>query len=172
MIGLASQANHDWLAQHGVIPVAYGDGVEERIRQAAPVVSAFIDTVGGGYVELALRLGVSPARIDTIADFAAVAEHGVKAEGNAAGASAAVLAELAGLITAARLSCRSRPRSRSRRSRTPIASWRAGIRAGRSSLFPDGGRRQTSPAARLLPQIGVLQRRRDCAAQRHRQARA
>ena len=99
VIGLASEAQHAWLAHHGVVPVNYGDGVAGRIRQAASPVDAFIDTIGGEYVELALELGVIPARIDTIANFAAVAKHGVKGEGNAAGASAAVLAELAGLIT-------------------------------------------------------------------------
>src|SRR5712675_915615 len=84
VIGLASPANHEWLAGHGVIPVAYGDGVADRIRQAAGKVDAFIDTFGPDYVELALQLGVQPSRIDTIANFGAVAEYGVKAEGNAA----------------------------------------------------------------------------------------
>jgi NADPH:quinone reductase-like Zn-dependent oxidoreductase len=97
-IGLASPANHAWLAGHGVIPVAYGDGVADRIRQAAGKVDAFIDTFGADYVQLALDLGVEPSRIDTIVRFDAVAEHGVKAEGNAAGASAGTLAELARLI--------------------------------------------------------------------------
>jgi NADPH:quinone reductase-like Zn-dependent oxidoreductase len=103
VIGLASHANDDWLASHGVIPVAYGDGVADRIRAVAPTVDAFIDTFGAGYVQLALDLAVSPARIDTIANFTAVAEYGVKAEGNAAGASAATLTELAGLIAAGEL---------------------------------------------------------------------
>jgi len=104
VIGLASEPNHEWLRGHGVIPVSYGDGVADRIRAAAPDgVDALIDTVGGGYVELALELGVAPERIDTIADFEAVAKHGVKAEGNAAGASAQTLAELAGLIADGKL---------------------------------------------------------------------
>jgi NADPH:quinone reductase-like Zn-dependent oxidoreductase len=98
VIGLASQANHEWLAGHGVIPVVYGDGVADRIRQADGKVDAFIDTFGADYVQLALELGVEPSRIDTIVRFDAVGEYGVKAEGNAAGASADVLAELAGLI--------------------------------------------------------------------------
>jgi NADPH:quinone reductase-like Zn-dependent oxidoreductase len=98
VVGLASPVHHDWLAAHGVIPVSYGDGVAGRIRSAADHVDAFIDTVGGGYVQLALELGVAPERIDTIADFAAVSRYGVKGDGNAAGASATVLAELAALI--------------------------------------------------------------------------
>ena len=81
VIGLASAANHTWLADHGVIPVAYGEGVADRIRAASGgKVDAFIDTFRGGYVDLALELGVAPDRIDTIIDFAAVAKHGVKTE--------------------------------------------------------------------------------------------
>jgi NADPH:quinone reductase-like Zn-dependent oxidoreductase len=41
--------------------------------------------------------------VDTIANFPAVQRYGVKAEGNAAGASASVLAELAGLVAAGEL---------------------------------------------------------------------
>ena len=99
VIGLASEVNHEWLADHGVIPVAYGEGVAGRIRVAAGgKVDAFIDTFGAGYVELALDLGVQPDRIDTIIDYAAAQKYGVKTEGNSAAASAGVLAELAGLI--------------------------------------------------------------------------
>ena len=99
VIGLASEANHQWLADHRVTPVAYGAGVADRIRAASPGgVDAFIDTVGTGYVELALELGVAPERIDTIADFAAPAKYGVKLEGTAAAASSEVLAELAAMI--------------------------------------------------------------------------
>jgi NADPH:quinone reductase-like Zn-dependent oxidoreductase len=103
VIGLAGPANHDWLTGHGVIPVSYGDGVADRIRQAAAKVDAFIDTHGADYVELALGLGVEPSRIDTIVRFDAVQQYGIKAEGNAAGASATVLAELAGLVAAGEL---------------------------------------------------------------------
>jgi NADPH:quinone reductase-like Zn-dependent oxidoreductase len=97
-LGLAGEANHDWLRDHGAIPVTYGEGVAERILQVADHVDAFIDTFGGDYVDLALELGVPPSRIDTIANFAAIQEQGVKGEASAAGSSAEVLAELAGLI--------------------------------------------------------------------------
>jgi NADPH:quinone reductase-like Zn-dependent oxidoreductase len=103
VIGLASEVQHEWLTGHGVIPVAYGDGVADRIRQVADKVDAFIDTVGADYIEVALELGVEPSRIDTIVRFDAVEKYGIKAEGNAAGASASVLAELAGLIVAGKL---------------------------------------------------------------------
>ncbi|MEU7863506.1 NADP-dependent oxidoreductase [Nonomuraea sp. NPDC049141] len=105
VIGLASEANHQWLADHGAIPVAYGEGVADRIRTAAGgrKVDAFIDAFGADYVEIALDLGVAPERIDTIINFQAVEKYGVKAEGNMAAASAAVLAELAALISAGRL---------------------------------------------------------------------
>ena len=86
-----------------MIPVSYGEGVAGRIRQAADKADAFIDTFGADYVELALELGIAPSRIDTIANFPAVEKYGVKAAGNAAGASADVLAELASLIAAGQL---------------------------------------------------------------------
>ncbi|WP_433600496.1 NADP-dependent oxidoreductase [Nocardia sp. CA-135953] len=100
VIGLASEGNHEWLRSHGVIPVAYGAGVRDRLEAAAPGgIHAFIDTYGDGYVELALALGVAIARIDTIADFAAAAKYGVKTEpGTEARPGAEVLAELAALI--------------------------------------------------------------------------
>jgi NADPH:quinone reductase-like Zn-dependent oxidoreductase len=99
VIGLASEGHHDWLSRHGVISVSYGQGVAERIQDVSGGrVDAFLDTVGSGYVELALALDVRPDRIDTIADFGAAAKYGVKTDGNAVGASTDVLAELAGLI--------------------------------------------------------------------------
>lgn len=104
VIALASANHHDWLRDHGALPVTYGDGAAERIRQAAGGrVDALVDTFGSGYVDLALRLGVAPERIDTIADFEAVRRHGVKGDGNAAGGRAEVLAELAQLIAEGRL---------------------------------------------------------------------
>jgi NADPH:quinone reductase-like Zn-dependent oxidoreductase len=104
VLGLAGDANRKWLSDHGAIPVTYGDGVEDRIRAASGgKVDAFIDTFGGGYVELAVRLGVAPTRIDTIIDFAAATKYGVKTEGNYEAANADVLGQLAGLIAAGRL---------------------------------------------------------------------
>ncbi len=105
VIGLASESNHQWLLEHGVIPVAYGEGVAGRVREVSDGhVDALIDTFGSGYVALAVdELGVAPNRVDTIIDREAGQQYGVKMEGTAAASSAAVLAELAHLIDEGRL---------------------------------------------------------------------
>jgi NADPH:quinone reductase-like Zn-dependent oxidoreductase len=98
VIGLASEPNHAWLKDRGVVPVAYGEGVAERIRQASGGnVDAFIDTVGDGYVDLAVELGVRPQRINTIRDWRAAAKVGARTDGEGAAACAVVVGELARL---------------------------------------------------------------------------
>jgi len=104
VIGLASDGNHAWLRDHGVTPVAYGEGVAARVREVGGKVDAFIDTFGHGYVDLAIELGVAPGRVNTVIDFAAAQKHpGVKTVGSHEAASARVLAELLGLMAAGRL---------------------------------------------------------------------
>ena len=99
VIGLASESTHVWLKAHGAVPVAYGDGMEERVRYVSDgKVHAFIDTYGHGYVALALALGIKPERIDTIIDFEAAGKYHTKTEGNSAAARAEVLSELADLM--------------------------------------------------------------------------
>ncbi|MEV6897579.1 NADP-dependent oxidoreductase [Amycolatopsis sp. NPDC051372] len=99
VVGIASEANHAWLQEQDVFPVAYGEGLEERIREVTEgKVDAFIDTYGDGYVELALRLGVYTGRIDTVIDFAAAQKYNVKTDGNMAAASAEVMRDLAALV--------------------------------------------------------------------------
>jgi NADPH:quinone reductase-like Zn-dependent oxidoreductase len=102
VIALASERHHAWLRERGAVPVDYGAGVGERITEAADgtPVAAFIDLVGGGYVELALELGIVRDRIDTIVDFPAIEKYGVKGEGGAEAASAATLAELSAAVAA------------------------------------------------------------------------
>ena len=102
VIAVASERHHAWLRDRGAVPVAYGDGVRERITEAADdvPVAALIDLVGGRYVELALELGIAKDRIDTIVDFPSIAKYGVKGEGGASAAGAATLGELAELVAA------------------------------------------------------------------------
>jgi NADPH2:quinone reductase len=99
VIGLASESNAAWLRSIGATPIAYGDGLESRLREAAPEkVDVFLDTYGNGYVDLALSLGVDKARINTIADFAAVKKYGVKADGSSAGSDSEILGIVANEI--------------------------------------------------------------------------
>jgi len=104
VIGLASAHNHAWLRAHGVIPILYGEGQADRIREATNGhVDAFIDTFGSGYVDLALALGVTPGRINTVIDYAAAQEHGVQFISGAAVTNTESLGELAALLVAGEL---------------------------------------------------------------------
>ncbi len=107
VLGIAGEANHAWLKDHGVTPVDYAGGpgaTAERIRAAAPGgVAAFVDTIGNGYVDLAVDLGVAPARIDTVIDFAAAQRHGTRTAGNAEAANAVDLGEVVTRLADGRL---------------------------------------------------------------------
>ena len=104
VIGIASEANHEWLRSVGVTPVAYGAGLADRVRAAAPDrIDAFVDLFGPEYVRLAVELGVATDRIDTIIAFDAAQEYGAKAEGSAEASTTAVLAEMADLVASGQI---------------------------------------------------------------------
>jgi NADPH:quinone reductase-like Zn-dependent oxidoreductase len=70
------------------------------MTRAGGTLGGLLDFFGGGYVAMAVEhLKLSPDKVDTIADFEAVKRFGVQSKGGADAATAAVLAELAGLIT-------------------------------------------------------------------------
>lgn len=104
VLGIASEANHDWLAAHGVEPIAYGDGLADRLRAAAPDgVDAFIDLFGPEYIRLAVELGVAPSRIETIISYEQAAQVGAQTKGSSDATTTAVLSELADLIASGQL---------------------------------------------------------------------
>lgn len=99
VIGTAGPHNADFLRSLGVVPVEHGPGLEERLRAAAPRgIDAYIDTFGQGNVAMAIGLGVSPDRINTIADGRAVARYGVHSDAQEKAFSPAVVAELARFV--------------------------------------------------------------------------
>ena len=101
VLGITGPSNDAWLADHGAIPVNYGDNLPERLRAAAKSgqIDALLDFFGGGYVAMAIQdLVLPPEKVNTIADFEAVKRFGVQSKGGADAATAAVLAELADLI--------------------------------------------------------------------------
>lgn len=107
VLGIASEENTQWLRSKGVTPIDRSGGLEavaDRLREAAPEgIDAFIDLFGGGYVQLALDLGVSGQRINTIIDFDQVGKNGVLGIGSADGSSAQVLSELVARLADGRL---------------------------------------------------------------------
>lgn len=104
VLGIASAGNAEWLRAHDVVPVEYGDGLADRLRQAAPDgVDAFIDLFGPDYIQLAVDLGVPVERINTIISFAKATEVGAKTEGSAEASTTAVLHEITDLIVSGAL---------------------------------------------------------------------
>jgi NADPH:quinone reductase-like Zn-dependent oxidoreductase len=85
VIGTASRANHDYLRELGVRPVAYGDSLLEDLRAAAPHgIDVVLDNIGHGTVDAAIALGVPPHRINTIADYPARDRYPIGGVGGAA----------------------------------------------------------------------------------------
>ena len=69
VIGTASERNHDYLRSLGAEPVAYGDGLVERVRALAPEgVDAALDFVGGDAIAASLELVKNPAGAVSIVD--------------------------------------------------------------------------------------------------------
>ena len=104
VLGIASEGNHDWLAAHGVVPIAYGDGLVERLRAAAPNgIDAFIDLFGPEYLDVAVESGIPPDRIETIISRQKAAEIGAKVEGSGNASTTEVLAEMAELVASGQI---------------------------------------------------------------------
>jgi NADPH:quinone reductase-like Zn-dependent oxidoreductase len=99
VLGIASAANAEWLRSHGAVPVTYGDGLAQRLREASgDGIDAFIDLFGPEYLQLAVDLGVPRDRIETIASFEKAQELGVKSDGSVTASTPEVLTEMADLV--------------------------------------------------------------------------
>ena len=69
VIGTASEHNHDFVRGLGGEPVAYGDGLMERVRGLAPEgVNVAFDTVGGDALKASANLLAPEGRLVSIAD--------------------------------------------------------------------------------------------------------
>ncbi|NUU21208.1 MAG: zinc-binding dehydrogenase, partial [Streptomycetaceae bacterium] len=78
VIGTASEANHAYVRSLGATPVAYGDGLVERVRAVAPQgVDAAFDAAGRGALDASVELVADRGRIGTIIDFAGAERLGV-----------------------------------------------------------------------------------------------
>lgn len=101
VIGTASPANHDFLRSIGVIPVEYGEGLVDRVREAAPQgVDAVFDAAGQGALPDSIELRGGTDRIVTIADMGA-GELGVALSASSSATPAEIAAGLTGQLEAA-----------------------------------------------------------------------
>jgi NADPH:quinone reductase-like Zn-dependent oxidoreductase len=99
VIGTGSATSSDFLRSLGAEPVAYGDGLADRVLRLAPGgVTAAIDLYGTETAHAARELGVSDARITTIA-----AQVAGITPANGANAAPGALEEVACLVAANKL---------------------------------------------------------------------
>ena len=99
VIGTGSATSADALRALGADPVAYGDGLADRVRALAPAgVTAAIDLYGTDTVQAARELGVPDERITTIA-----AQVDGITPANGANAAPGAIEEIARLVAAGQL---------------------------------------------------------------------
>ncbi|WP_203759767.1 NADP-dependent oxidoreductase [Paractinoplanes deccanensis] len=75
VIGTARPENHDYLRSLGAVPIAYGDGLEERIRKTADRVDAALDGAGGEALDVSLAF---TRNVLTLVDHGRAAGLGVR----------------------------------------------------------------------------------------------
>ncbi|HET9093531.1 MAG TPA: NADP-dependent oxidoreductase [Solirubrobacteraceae bacterium] len=107
VLGIAGERGHPWLRSRGIVPVAYGDGMQQRLERAAAAhggrIDALIDAAGHGYVEMGIGLGVAAERINTLVDYEGAARHGARTDGARAAANTEVVEEVVQLIVGGEL---------------------------------------------------------------------
>jgi len=98
VIASAGEGNQDYLRELGVVPVVYGDGVADRVRDAAggPVDGVY-DVAGKTPIEELIGLVATPSKVVSIANYGAGAA-GARLTGGDDSRGSAALAEVADLL--------------------------------------------------------------------------
>lgn len=105
VIGTASPANHEYLRTLGAEPVAYGEGLTERVRALAPDgVDLALDVAGSGVLPELIALAGGREHVVTVADFLGARQHGVWFSSGDAGRAVHALAGIGALVEAGRFS--------------------------------------------------------------------
>ena len=105
MIGTASPANHEYLRSLGAEPVAYGEGLTERVRALAPDgVDLALDVAGSGVLPELVELAGGAEHVITLADFDGAQKYGVRFSGGDTGRALYAIADIGELIESGRFS--------------------------------------------------------------------
>ena len=90
VIGTAGEGGFDTLRGYGAIPVTYGDGLIERVVDAAPEgIDAAVDLIGTDEaIDVSLGCVADPSRIATIVAFDRARDTGIQALGGSEGQDA------------------------------------------------------------------------------------
>ena len=103
VIGTGSPATHDFLRSLGAEPIAYGDGMAERVRAlASGGVDLALDVAGSGVLPELIELAGNPEHVITIADFAGAQRYGVRFSRGDSGRAIYALAQIGDLIESGR----------------------------------------------------------------------
>jgi NADPH:quinone reductase-like Zn-dependent oxidoreductase len=68
VIGAAAPREHELVRDLGAVPVSYGPGLADRVREIVLSVDAVLDAAGKGELKEAVDLAGGPARVVTLAD--------------------------------------------------------------------------------------------------------
>ncbi|MFJ8951004.1 NADP-dependent oxidoreductase [Streptomyces sp. NPDC102381] len=103
VIGTGSPATHDRLRELGAEPVAYGDGMTDRVLALAPNgVDLALDVAGSGILPELIDLAGGADHVVTVADFEGAQRHGVRFSRGDTGRAVYALGQAAELIAAGR----------------------------------------------------------------------
>ncbi len=104
VIGTGSPANHEKIRAAGAEPVAYGDGMAQRVRAFSPGVDRALDVAGSGVLPDLIDLAGGPEHVVTVADFAGAQQYGVRFSRGDEGRALYTLAQIGDLIESGRFS--------------------------------------------------------------------
>ncbi|MEV8372185.1 NADP-dependent oxidoreductase [Kribbella sp. NPDC056861] len=105
VIGTGSPATHESLRSLGAEPVAYGEGLVDRVRALAPSgVDLALDVAGSGVLPELIELSGAPEHVITVADFLGAQQTGVRFSRGDTGRATYALALVAELAAVCRFS--------------------------------------------------------------------
>lgn len=103
VIGTGSAATHDVVRALGAEPVAYGDGMAQRVRELAPGgVDLALDVAGSGVLPQLIDLAGGTEHVITLADVAGAQQFGVRFSRGESGRAIYTLAQISDLIESGR----------------------------------------------------------------------